>query len=46
MCPTTKLPRYFDEPVDPEALGIPDYFERVVSPMDLGTVAARADALM
>ena len=29
---------YFNQPVDPVALGIPDYFERIEEPMDLGTV--------
>lgn len=28
----------FRYPVDPQALGIPDYFEIVKKPMDLGTI--------
>lgn len=35
--PQTKA--VFGEPVDPEALGLPDYFDIVTRPMDLGTVA-------
>ena len=31
----------FHEPVDPEKLGIPDYFEVVKKPMDLGTVKSK-----
>lgn len=31
----------FNEPVDPEALGIPNYFEVVKEPMDLGTIYER-----
>ena len=32
---------YFNDPVDPEALGIPDYFEVIKKPMDLGTCMAK-----
>jgi len=31
----------FHEPVDAEKLGIPDYFDIVKQPMDLGTVKQR-----
>mmetsp|Transcript_490 Transcript_490/g.1240 ORF Transcript_490/g.1240 Transcript_490/m.1240 type:complete len:512 (+) Transcript_490:181-1716(+) len=34
----------FNDPVDPVKLGIPDYFDRIKSPMDLGTVRSRVDA--
>lgn len=30
----------FREPVDPKAMNIPDYFQIVKKPMDLGTVSA------
>lgn len=30
----------FREPVDPKAMNIPDYFQIVKNPMDLGTVSA------
>eukprot|EP00979_Chaetoceros_neogracilis_P000059 scaffold17_cov259-Chaetoceros_neogracile.AAC.11 len=33
----------FNAPVDPVALGIPDYFEKVKKPMDLGTIQKRLD---
>lgn len=33
----------FNEPVDPEALGCPDYFEVVRRPMDFGTVRKRLE---
>eukprot|EP00873_Tetraselmis_striata_P020375 jgi/Tetstr1/440639/TSEL_028949.t1 len=33
----------FNEPVDPDALGLPDYFDVVKEPMDLGTVYSRLD---
>jgi hypothetical protein len=33
----------FSVPVDPEALGIPDYFEVVQRPMDLSTVMTNLD---
>lgn len=29
---------YFNQPVDPVALDIPDYFERIEKPMDLGSI--------
>lgn len=28
----------FNSPVDPDALGLPDYFEIIKHPMDLGTI--------
>ncbi|GMI82268.1 hypothetical protein like AT5G46550 [Hibiscus trionum] len=31
----------FNEPVDPKALGIPDYFSIIKNPMDLGTVKSK-----
>lgn len=31
----------FRTPVDPKAMNIPDYFQIVKNPMDLGTVRAR-----
>lgn len=31
----------FNQPVDPEALGIPTYFEKIKNPMDLGTVKGK-----
>lgn len=31
----------FNEPVDPVALGVPDYFTVITSPMDLGTIKAK-----
>mmetsp|Transcript_33245 Transcript_33245/g.82792 ORF Transcript_33245/g.82792 Transcript_33245/m.82792 type:complete len:491 (+) Transcript_33245:126-1598(+) len=34
---------YFNEPVDPERMSIPDYFARVLNPMDLGTIKHRLD---
>lgn len=33
----------FNTPVDPVALGIPDYFEKIKKPMDLGTINKRLD---
>lgn len=33
--------RYFNAPVDPEALNIPEYFGTVKEPMDLGTIRKR-----
>lgn len=33
---------YFSEPVDPERLGIPDYFAKILHPMDLGKAKGRA----
>lgn len=32
----------FLEPVDAEALGIPDYYQVIKHPMDLGTIEVRA----
>ena len=34
----------FREPVNPKAMGIPDYPQIVKNPMDLGTVSCAADA--
>lgn len=34
----------FNAPVDPLALGLPDYFERIKNPMDLGTINKRLDS--
>jgi E1A/CREB-binding protein len=34
----------FNNPVDPEALGLPDYFNIVKNPMDLGTVKKYLDS--
>lgn len=31
----------FNQPVDPEALGLTDYFDIVKHPMDLGTILQR-----
>lgn len=31
----------FNQPVDPKALGLPDYFKVVKRPMDLGTISQR-----
>jgi hypothetical protein len=36
---TSKL--LFNEPVDPAALGLDDYFDKVTTPMDFGTIMAR-----
>ena len=36
---TAKL--LFNQPVDPEALGLTDYFDIVKQPMDLGTILER-----
>lgn len=33
----------FHNPVDPEALGLPDYFNVVKKPMDLGTIKKKVD---
>lgn len=44
--PLMRLPEaaYFLEPVDPEMLRIPDYFDIIKAPMDLGTVNKRLEA--
>ena len=34
----------FNQPVDPEALGLPNYFDVVTEPMDLGTILDRLSA--
>jgi len=34
----------FSKPVDPEELGLPDYFDVIKKPMDLGTVQKKLDA--
>lgn len=34
---------FFSEPVDPDALGIPNYRQIITEPMDLGTVARRLE---
>lgn len=36
----------FNIPVDPEALQIPDYRERIAHPMDLGTIKERLQSLL
>ncbi|GMH41171.1 hypothetical protein BSKO_09081 [Bryopsis sp. KO-2023] len=33
----------FNEAVDPEALGLPDYFDVIANPIDLGTISRRLD---
>lgn len=33
----------FNEPVDPVALGVPDYFTVITSPMDLGTIKGKLE---
>ncbi|GLT77316.1 hypothetical protein SLA2020_489140 [Shorea laevis] len=33
----------FNEPVDPEALGIPDYFDIIDTPMDFGTICSNIE---
>mmetsp|Transcript_15137 Transcript_15137/g.21126 ORF Transcript_15137/g.21126 Transcript_15137/m.21126 type:complete len:320 (+) Transcript_15137:77-1036(+) len=33
----------FNQPVDPVALGIPDYFDRIAHPMDFGTIKNKLD---
>ncbi|KAI1503088.1 Bromodomain-containing protein [Biscogniauxia marginata] len=40
----TRLVGPFREPVRPVEDGVPDYFEKVTRPMDLGTVKAKMDA--
>ncbi|CAL8463497.1 g3031 [Coccomyxa elongata] len=35
---------FFNEPVDPDALGIPEYREIIRNPMDLGTIARRLES--
>ncbi|KAJ9136477.1 Homeotic protein female sterile [Pleurostoma richardsiae] len=39
----TRLVGPFKEPVDPATDGVPDYFDKVKRPMDLGTMKARMD---
>ena len=39
----TRLVGPFREPVDPTSEGIPDYFQKVKRPMDLGTIKANLD---
>lgn len=34
---------WFAEPVMPELQGIPDYFEHITEPMDLGTVRSKLE---
>ena len=34
----TNAAKIFHKPVDPDRLGIPDYFEVVKDPIDLGTI--------
>jgi hypothetical protein len=33
----------FKEPVDPASDGVPDYFDKVTKPMDLGTMKGKMD---
>ncbi|KAK3324655.1 hypothetical protein B0T19DRAFT_402874 [Cercophora scortea] len=40
----TRLVGPFKEPVDPVSDGVPDYFDKVTKPMDLGTMKAKMDA--
>ncbi|KAI1488361.1 Bromodomain-containing protein [Biscogniauxia mediterranea] len=40
----TRLVGPFREPVRPVEDGVPDYFEKVTKPMDLGTIKAKMDA--
>ena len=37
----TNAAKIFHKPVDPDRLGIPDYFEVVKDPIDLGTIKQR-----
>mmetsp|Transcript_14412 Transcript_14412/g.18883 ORF Transcript_14412/g.18883 Transcript_14412/m.18883 type:complete len:946 (-) Transcript_14412:444-3281(-) len=37
---------WFNEPVDPEVLNIPDYFDIISKPMDFGTVSSKLKAGM
>lgn len=39
----TRLVGPFKEPVNPETDGVPDYFEKVTKPMDLGTIQDKMD---
>ena len=39
----TRLVGPFKEPVDPVPDGVPDYFDKVKAPMDLGTMKAKMD---
>eukprot|EP00232_Nephroselmis_pyriformis_P012091 CAMPEP_0182877074 /NCGR_PEP_ID=MMETSP0034_2-20130328/14534_1 /TAXON_ID=156128 /ORGANISM="Nephroselmis pyriformis, Strain CCMP717" /LENGTH=113 /DNA_ID=CAMNT_0025009895 /DNA_START=75 /DNA_END=413 /DNA_ORIENTATION=- len=32
---------FFNDPVDPIALGIPEYFDVITKPMDLGTIKSK-----
>lgn len=43
--PTHNRKGIFNTPVDPVAMGLPDYFQVVKSPMDLGTIKARLHAV-
>ncbi|KAK3687333.1 hypothetical protein B0T22DRAFT_125889 [Podospora appendiculata] len=40
----TRLVGPFKEPVDPVSDGVPDYFDKVTKPMDLGTMKAKMDS--
>jgi len=39
----TRVVGPFKEPVDPVSDGVPDYFEKVKRPMDLGTMKSKMD---
>lgn len=39
----TRLVGPFKEPVDPSQDGVPDYFDKVGKPMDLGTMKSKMD---
>lgn len=41
---TANISEIFGYPVDPVHLGLPDYFEKIKCPMDLGTVMKKLDA--
>ncbi|XP_076957076.1 uncharacterized protein LOC143632437 [Bidens hawaiensis] len=43
MLMTHKHGPVFNQPVDPVALGIPDYFSIITHPMDLGTISKKLD---